>query len=830
MTAVLAPTPIFKAWNNDGTPLAYGLLTTYAAGTDNKQAAYVDSTQTTPLTNPVELNFRGETPLWLNPLLTYKFVLTDQFGNQIPGYPVDNIPGSTTLQNGNLIPAITNTYTLGNSSFTWANLYLGPNGMAVLNSQGGIGVFTYLAAAEAAASVTPSNQYYMSGPSRYGAIGNGVANDQPAWESMGKVNGFHFIYDGTYLCNSKVQTAAFVSIEGSTRQNTLIDAGSGFADYLLEIGNQPSGPNPNVGLLRRLRFAATSTNVACLHMNQLSHMWRLDELLFQSSACPALVVDNCWDSNYTNIDVLSCGYVNQPANVGAAVKFINGSNNDYCRGLRTEQCPSGTLYVDAASGPIFIEEGKSDQGFIAQYAATITCYGQLSISDYTITGSLINGAVAFTGYDINLQATASLVLDNVNITGGTGAAAHILDQRTWTLVNGISDPTFSGPSWGPQIGKLFVSNCAFGYAHPSQTVNVTPAAIFSKIPLIWIERTGAVTGSSSAGPASTNVVTNFSSTINNQFVNGYLVHNPTGTHCSVGDAGSRRRITASFPGGAMVVAGNWALTIDADWSIEYQGGHFTPKLVCDENVLDQSMSLFSILQAGATISGTPTYQASSTGAQGGATSFVITAASFPVNTDATGYYLVDEITGEPFFITYGVDGSGNIAVAYDRTASINTAHTYSVVAGYFADAKIVGDTVDWSFAGKRKTALMSALLAAGFDQFNVPIWGFGTTGEPVNVGYSAAVTLDASQSHDFIITATNATAFTINAPVNLLNGDRVLITIKNTSGGSLGTITWNAIFKMPAYSAPSNGNGSSVEFFFDGTNLRQINTPVLVPN
>src|ERR1700733_3732200 len=122
MTAQLSPTPIFKAFSNDGQPLAYGFLTTYAAGTTVKQATYIDSTQTTQNSNPIRLNFRGECALWLDPTLTYKFVLTDFFGNTIPGYPVDNIPGGFGAGgfNFDLIPNPTNTYTLGSPTNSWA--------------------------------------------------------------------------------------------------------------------------------------------------------------------------------------------------------------------------------------------------------------------------------------------------------------------------------------------------------------------------------------------------------------------------------------------------------------------------------------------------------------------------------------------------------------------------------------------------------------------------------------------------------------------------------------------------------------------------------------
>src|ERR1700684_4186096 len=144
MTAQLSPTPVFRAWSPNGEPLAYGRLTTYAAGTTIKQATYVDSTQTQQNTNPIILDGFGQCALWLDPALTYKFVLTDQFGNTIPGYPVDNIPGGflTNPLIQSIIPTPTNTLTLGNSTNSFANLYLGPNEVPVFDvSSGNVGYY-----------------------------------------------------------------------------------------------------------------------------------------------------------------------------------------------------------------------------------------------------------------------------------------------------------------------------------------------------------------------------------------------------------------------------------------------------------------------------------------------------------------------------------------------------------------------------------------------------------------------------------------------------------------------------------------------------------------
>lgn len=167
MTAQLSPLGVQKFYDNNGNPLAFGLLYSYAAGTTNPQATYVDSTQTTQNTNPVQLNFRGECNLWLDPTLSYKLLLTDSAGNTIPNWPVDNIPGgpfvnptgSITVA-ANLIPTPTNTFTLGNSTHSWANAYLGVNDAPLLDTVSGNVGYYKQTSAESTASVTPISYSY----------------------------------------------------------------------------------------------------------------------------------------------------------------------------------------------------------------------------------------------------------------------------------------------------------------------------------------------------------------------------------------------------------------------------------------------------------------------------------------------------------------------------------------------------------------------------------------------------------------------------------------------------------------------------------------------
>lgn len=101
----------------------------------------------------------------------------------------------------------------------------------------------------------------------------------------------------------------------------------------------------------------------------------------------------------------------------------------------------------------------------------------------------------------------------------------------------------------------------------------------------------------------------------------------------------------------------------------------------------------------------------------------------------------------------------------------------------------------------------------------------------VAAAYSASMTLDAASGNIFSITATNNTAFTINAPTNPGTGQPLTITIRNTSGGALGVATWNTVFKMAAWTQPGNGNSRSITFYYDGTNwIETSRTASDIPN
>jgi hypothetical protein len=90
------------------------------------------------------------------------------------------------------------------------------------------------------------------------------------------------------------------------------------------------------------------------------------------------------------------------------------------------------------------------------------------------------------------------------------------------------------------------------------------------------------------------------------------------------------------------------------------------------------------------------------------------------------------------------------------------------------------------------------------------------------VAFAAAISIDATGSEQYDITATSRANFTINAPINPILDKTITITLRNASGGALGKATWNAIFKMSPWTNPANGHNRSIILCFDGAHWLQI--------
>jgi len=88
----------WQFFDNNGAPLAGGLLYTYAAGTTTPQTTYTTSAGSIANSNPIVLDSAGRVSneIWLTSGVTYKFILQTSVNVQIGSY--DNISGATDMQ------------------------------------------------------------------------------------------------------------------------------------------------------------------------------------------------------------------------------------------------------------------------------------------------------------------------------------------------------------------------------------------------------------------------------------------------------------------------------------------------------------------------------------------------------------------------------------------------------------------------------------------------------------------------------------------------------------------------------------------------------------
>lgn len=190
----LSPTPIQKFFANDGTPLNGGQLFTYVPSTTTKLATYTDSSGGTPNANPIILNFRGEADVWLDPALTYKYVLAP---------PNDTDPPTNPIWSKNNIAV--------------------PLSIVDITQQFIGNIFYPISVAELAAGLTNAdlNRIYFYGDvRRYRAALDGITVDTTALQNWAKVPGAHtFPVAATALVNGLiplVSNSTFDFAEGAT--------------------------------------------------------------------------------------------------------------------------------------------------------------------------------------------------------------------------------------------------------------------------------------------------------------------------------------------------------------------------------------------------------------------------------------------------------------------------------------------------------------------------------------------------------------------------------------------------------------------------------------
>ena len=109
----------WQFFDNNGVPLAGGLIYTYAAGTTTPLVTYTSYTGTIANSNPIVLDVSGRptNQIWILSGYSYKFVLQTSSGTQI--WSMDNLSGvlggegSVTATTGQTVVTVPFTYVVG---------------------------------------------------------------------------------------------------------------------------------------------------------------------------------------------------------------------------------------------------------------------------------------------------------------------------------------------------------------------------------------------------------------------------------------------------------------------------------------------------------------------------------------------------------------------------------------------------------------------------------------------------------------------------------------------------------------------------------------------
>lgn len=223
-------------FDNNGIPLAGGLVYTYTAGTTTPQAAYTTSAGSIAHANPIVLDSAGRVPssgeIWLTDAVAYKFVLKTATSTTIGTY--DNVTG--------------------NSSGVYAAFAASSGSSLVGYTQGGTGAV--------ATTVQARLRQYVS-VIDFGADPTGAADATTAFTNAQTASKNVYIPPGTYLLNGlRIQNG--VNLIGAGKSAVRINQSVAGTPAINCTSDVSTGQLKNIVLSGFTVYGATSASVAAV--------------------------------------------------------------------------------------------------------------------------------------------------------------------------------------------------------------------------------------------------------------------------------------------------------------------------------------------------------------------------------------------------------------------------------------------------------------------------------------------------------------------------------------------------------------------------------------
>lgn len=590
MSVILAPALLQKFFDRNGVPAAKALLFTYAAGTTTKAATYIDSTQTTQNTNPIQLNAFGEANVWLPLGVAYKFVLapaTDTDPPTNPFWTVDQVaaPMSQAQFNGLLATA---------------------GGAPLVNYS----IIKYdQTAAELAAGVTPVNYAIASHTAcssviieRYGT------NTTPGTTDM--TTALNSAIAVANVCGLPIMGQA-VTYKITAALNTLtslggidlpVGYGSGDACILLS-GTGYTGVTVT-GAVNKLNFAVAGTGQAAngVYLNNPQRVAQSNIRVYNLAGF-GLKIDKCWDCHFDTLSVERCG-------TSSLYAFSMNDAGDTCNEtfighLQVEQstnkaifvspnsvnCTFGVLHSERTTGdgtnPTHILGGNSSHYLSARIEGTS------------------NVLVSLQGFDATSYNDIRCPGATINLNNGSNSAYYYTEVSGFNCANLTWDPSNVAP-WrivgGSVSGTVTLTSATRGQARIEHS-NLTNLSLANNGTTLELEDCSVSGTISNAGGNPVLYARNVA------FTNFPSMQQVTLDQCSVTNAYTlgTNQIVVSYKS---IFNGALTLTVNSNALFYgYAGTRFNANLIGSSGgcygILDQSCTLAQAATVGTDWYGTP---------------------------------------------------------------------------------------------------------------------------------------------------------------------------------------------------------------------------------
>lgn len=109
----------------------------------------------------------------------------------------------------------------------------------------------------------------------------------------------------------------------------------------------------------------------------------------------------------------------------------------------------------------------------------------------------------------------------------------------------------------------------------------------------------------------------------------------------------------------------------------------------------------------------------------------------------------------------------------------------------------------------------------------ISYYGVLLSGDDISYAASAAAASTPITAYGRLKTVVSLTVnisdpFTIEAPALAETSKELEIIVRNMTGGALGTITWNGVYKRSSWTSPASGKSRSIRFVYNGTNWIEV--------